>query len=902
MSIPPHISPSGQSPKSRLPLGVAAALLLASSVLASTPLFDFEKKKERDGVSVCHRPDKTICFTNAYATSGKTCLHFRAAPWHSGNDEWPGFTLAVEERDWTKYDRLVLDLVNVGDAGDRLGLYIASPSGELHTGLHPHIDLPSFGYRQCVIELKDWPKTQNPANIGRIHFYVTRPMHLNLFLDRIVLLKKGEPLPPQPFGITRQIKKDSGQRAKGLEAEFADFVTKRLRPLCATIEMSNYANREAAKLTARIKALQAAMPEAGPSLVHQAEDASDPTANFSTVQAQRRLQAERLEIEAEQERLLAYLGFWRQTLAARIRPEGMLVGTATSMQLVRPRGGFRLSPAGPVSIRLARNERESFQVAVAPLPHVGVLTNVTVVIPDLSYVPKGVKPAQGDNGLVRAPAEPPAGTTPVFPQKSILVSLVGYVRTRTPPPYQVGIDGPAPPPPRAYDKSPPPPRAHTPGTGWWPDPILGHVHSADVRQGDTQAFWVTLRCPKDQFPGVYEGAIVVNAENAPAVRIPLRVRVSDFALGASAPVSIVAGFAPQIAPTEADLRDRVSKLPAAPINAWRKHKADWVAFLADHYLTYDNFHNRGMPDFEALQRLQDKGRLGLFCLGYWNVWTEERKKKEDWRKETADRIRPAYEEAKKRGMLPRAYLFGCQALGNVDENWRNLGEAAAFLRKTFPDVPIMTTVADPSYGTGSPLGSFTWFAPDISGFGGKPLRPAREAKRQVWWSVDSDSQYPYPNLYLECPPIEARLLTGLIHRRHGPNGLFLPQIAYWNAAAPIGGNPFTDWDPVGDRACHGSGQLTYAGPDGAPLSTLRLENLRDGCEDLMYIRLLSKKIKEHKPRPGSDSWLKTAEALVAIPKTLVSSRGDFSRDPALLYQWREAVSDLIEAATPSTQK
>lgn len=41
----------------------------------------------------------------------------------------------------------------------------------------------------------------------------------------------------------------------------------------------------------------------------------------------------------------------------------------------------------------------------------------------------------------------------------------------------------------------------------------------------------------------------------------------------------------------------------------------------------------------------------------------------------------------------------------------------------------------------------------------------------------------------------------------------------------------TDWDPASFGQAHGDGCLLYAGVDG-PISTLRLENLRDGLEDL----------------------------------------------------------------------
>jgi hypothetical protein len=69
------------------------------------------------------------------------------------------------------------------------------------------------------------------------------------------------------------------------------------------------------------------------------------------------------------------------------------------------------------------------------------------------------------------------------------------------------------------------------------------------------------------------------------------------------------------------------------------------------------------------------------------------------------------------------------------------------------------------------------------------------------------------------------------------------------------------------------------GPGGRPLATQRLENFRDGLEDLWYARLLRK----HKME-------------LPVPDGLVRSTADFSRDPVLLERWREAMADKLDSA------
>ena len=60
--------------------------------------------------------------------------------------------------------------------------------------------------------------------------------------------------------------------------------------------------------------------------------------------------------------------------------------------------------------------------------------------------------------------------------------------------------------------------------------------------------------------------------------------------------------------------------------------------------------------------------------------------------------------------------------------------------------------------------------------------------------------------------------------------------------------------------------------------TIRLENFRDGLEDLAYARLLEKK----------------SGRVVKVPEALVKSRIEFSFDPEELYSWRNRIADALE--------
>lgn len=98
---------------------LSAAALLASVCAAhgAVTLFDFEDEAERATVPCRFAHDRTICVTNALATSGEHALYFRSGPWSKGLDRWPSFDLHTSVRDWRGYDRLVIDLVSAGEGG-----------------------------------------------------------------------------------------------------------------------------------------------------------------------------------------------------------------------------------------------------------------------------------------------------------------------------------------------------------------------------------------------------------------------------------------------------------------------------------------------------------------------------------------------------------------------------------------------------------------------------------------------------------------------------------------------------------------------------------------------------------------------------------------------------------------
>lgn len=550
------------------------------------------------------------------------------------------------------------------------------------------------------------------------------------------------------------------------------------------------------------------------------------------------------------------------------------VGLASSMTKVRPRAAFAAVPATNAAVRLARCEKESLQVLVTPGD--ADLEDVRV------SCPSAFRRADGA----------------VFAATNVRCAVLGYVETKRNPPYRIGYQAPA---TNAVGYCRLTRRVEL---GWWPDPILGYLTATAVKGRDVQSFWVRVSCPEDQPAGVYAGALEVTARVAGrgpvAVRIPFRIRVNDFAVPRRSPLPLAVSLTaiPHIADDSAASKaecEELRKDPEAPVNLWKRHRAEWGDFLAEYYITLDSIYHRQhlgeMPDFELFKHLREQGRFDVFNLGYWSRIGDEGEAA--WRTNHLPRLKANWEKAKELGMGDRCFIYGCDEAPKSE--FPKIARAVSILKENLPGVPISTTAYDADYGVGTPLAGIDWFTPLSSVYDPDRAAAARREGRQVWWYICMGPRPPYANMYLECNAIDGRLLMGAQTTRMRPDGFLYYAIAIWNARRPItGASAFTDWEPRSYRRFHGDGSWTCCGPDGTPLATQRLENFRDGLEDYAYALELERLLKA---RPGADAaWTASARALLAVPTEVMDTMSNFTDDPSVLLRWRDAMADLIESA------
>ncbi|MBT5873697.1 MAG: DUF4091 domain-containing protein, partial [Candidatus Latescibacteria bacterium] len=155
------------------------------------------------------------------------------------------------------------------------------------------------------------------------------------------------------------------------------------------------------------------------------------------------------------------------------------------------------------------------------------------------------------------------------------------------------------------------------------------------------------------------------------------------------------------------------------------------------------------------------------------------------------------------------------------------------------------------------------------------LRERIAAGDNVWWYTCCVPIEPYPNFQIQMPPIDHRILFWQMHH------FDIEGFLYWSV------NTWTDdpykelpamWLESRQRDSISDGHLLYPGPDG-PVSSIRLELIREGLEDLQYLKLL-----EDMAGPGE------AKRFV---QRLVGGTTFYERDPRELMKVRSQLARRI---------
>ena len=800
----------------KLIISVCIAILYSNLLLAEMSLFDFNTPlsvKEWRNPSEQGAALFRLTASPRFPVAGKFSLALTAPKWKPGQ---PGCLLVdytPRITDWTVADRLVCDIINDSDSWQSLFLFISDSSAMVMNGLcnnATHL-IPPRSQVQIEMSLPDGLKIQqvNQKKLMAIMRFVLEKPESDalIYINRMILLKPGEKMPALSANCREEIAK---MQKSAIDKTIAQLVV--LEKTVAG-DGNNCLQKE---IFNDKKLLDNIIPNG--------------TSNAGMALAGINMKLRRIETVIKMKKQFDALP--QQVRNSEV-DHNVIIGFATGMEKLMPRDmAPELKIATAMSISLARNEKEAFQVGILPLAH--DLKNVNVNISDLHR----------DDGTV-------------FPRGNVKIAPMGYVLEKEPPVFG-----------SIY-------------AGWWPDPILDFMASCDVAAGDLQSFWVRCFASKDQPAGVYRGHLTVNIAGRPMYRFDLSVKVYDFALPDSSPLPLAITFWP--------LPERED---------WKKHKEQWADFLADYYISYDSIYEfqNWRFDLPVLERLHRQGRLGKFRLGYLFDCGASEEKIAAWKKANLGKIRERYEQVKAAGILDHAYIYGCDEM--TKETFPDVHRAAKMMKTEFPDVKIISSARSGGYGLlPEEMVGIDASCPAISGYEPELAEKMRAVGKQTWWYICAGPTHPWPNMFIEYPAIEGRLLMGAMTAKYRPDGFLYYEISNW-PEKPLLTGPFTDWIPGGGTS-HGDGSWVCFGKNYAPIATIRLENFRDGLEDYAYVLALERLVKNWEVKQSLSAtrkaWLEESKKCLQVPSWLVNSQLDFCVDPASLYSWRNHLAQLIEA-------
>ena len=478
---------------------------------------------------------------------------------------------------------------------------------------------------------------------------------------------------------------------------------------------------------------------------------------------------------------------------------------------------------GKAKISLAKNETEALQIVLRAKEK---LENVRFKVSDLKC---------GDN---------------ILKAENIEIIPVGYIKAR-PTPFSVVMN-------------------YT----WTPDPLLTFLDSFSLDAKVWQPLYVDIHTPADSAPGIYAGNLEISADSVKPLIIPLQVKIWNFTIPSRSTL-----------PTAIAYRSDKGRKSYKDIDPKAKELAT-QKLLLKHKITPDSIYG-GRTPIKVLKRW-DKLHAGPYCVIHI---AKRRKLKEgepyppEKLKRYMARLDKYVPVLKKTKFYKDCYIY-CFDEITVSQAFA-AKQIMSLVKTKYPDIPIMTTAYDPTFGKDPKFGldsCIDIWVPKIGTYV-KNLENAKIARKhgkKIWWYVCNRPLPPTVNLLLASTTSASRLLLGILANKYKPDGFLYYQVANWGAPGEklLSQGPLTAHRGInGHRATEdGDGMLFYPGKEGT-VPTLRAKALRDGLEDYEYYHIIEQKF------PKSE--------LLKIPEKVCVDLENYDTSGDELINYREKLGEFI---------
>ncbi|NOY75350.1 MAG: DUF4091 domain-containing protein [Kiritimatiellaeota bacterium] len=570
-----------------------------------------------------------------------------------------------------------------------------------------------------------------------------------------------------------------------------------------------------------------------------------------------------------------FSGSWLRSAEANNIQVDYRVGVASNLKKIFRDKPFPGNVGNTADITAARNEYEGFQLIV--LSSKKTLKNIRLEISD----------------LVNRKTNSRIGV------RNIKYNVVGYVKT---------------------DK------------GVWPDPLFDEK-TFTIEAGKIQPVWVTVYVPETAPPGDYEGFINVKPANSHSTKIKVSVKVRNFTLPREFHLK-----------TDFWLHWRYIKLFAHLDKVTFEEYKKYCDILTSHRISYaDNGSSALVKAFiepdgsisfdfsvadQYLEYYMSKNPNalnvsfyecgGAFFRYFANLPVRERttgksrilrykRFSPEHRKIVIQYLRDYTNHLKEKGWYDnKAYIKVFDEPNKRKGQYAYVKKTYGLIKDAVPDLKRL--IAINSIAAPELIGYIDIWCPKIQRYNSLFYALRKRAGDEIWWYV-CGWQKNYPDFDIGLPAISHRILFWLSWK-YNISGVLYYGVNYWSRKnyTNYENGPYPYKKTPSSYPYDGGGYLLYPGRKG-PLSSVRLEVIRDGLEDYEYFFLLKEKIAElerEKPK-GYQKLLKESKSVMNIPNQLVDLPGlvpglipnpaqtlPYPDDPEKLYNAREKIATQIE--------
>lgn len=392
--------------------------------------------------------------------------------------------------------------------------------------------------------------------------------------------------------------------------------------------------------------------------------------------------------------------------------------------------------------------------------------------------------------------------------------------------------------------------------GLYPDPLPPMTAPVDIPLEATQSIWIQARTAANCPAGIYKATVTLTAADGFQKTIPLSIEVFGFALP-EAP-SFMSAFAiwNNFIAKAFDVKHGTPE--------YQRLVEKYYWFMVDRRMPPDDLPVNILSP-EAARYLNDP-RINSFRIP------------SPWGRVDTPGLTKILEHIRKNGWLSKGYIY------NDDEpspdQYPQIVKLAQEVHKVGKDIPFLMTVQPVE----ALYGAVDIWCPVLSLIEWDKVNARRAKGERLWWYTCCGPQAPYPTYLIDDVGTSHRVLSWL-QVKHKIEG-----VLYWciNVSSKYRNGKYQDETTVWEEAemfpnANGDGFLIYPGSKvgiHGPVSSVRLEIIRDGNEDVEYFNIYRKlltgnpnadKLIEELITPVAKdfkNWTKDPEAIDTMRKTL----------------------------------